>query len=622
MNADLDAVTRLLDQSRYEEAADLAIDVDDVNALADILVAAHGRAEFLEVDVALGRMLQDVLDRLPENEGVRRSRVAAKIAFELRGDPATLAERRALLDLAGREAARAGDPRAESEALLTAVLALWEPEGVSDRLSAAERVIALARRTRDVDIELEARLTRMHALIELWRVWEAELELAAYARLAKPLDRADLKVFVASRRAVLGLISGRYDEALRQAEIADRNAVLAGMPDVERLRMTTRAQVDRERGEGFEVRLEGLEMLRDLATRMPGHYFETDVARLLLALGRSAEARTELARALPALLTSSGYRWLFASVQAAEVAVEVGSDEACERLYTALLPHQDRLVSTGPMFAGPVRDRLGLLALRLGRLDEALEHLRRCVAELDEIAALPWAARARVHLAAALRAVGESSAADRELADALEAARALGMTRLIAEIEPVRAQTTTWSLHRDGEDWVLDAGQEHARLRTSRGLEQLALLLANSGRDVPAHQLDVGEAPAESGMPVLDERAAREYQQRLARIEEEQEAADRAGDQRAATRLVEERTYLLSELRRATGLGGRRRTTGDAAERARINVTRNLKRAVDQVQRAAPIAGAHLAASIRTGLQCRYEPAAGGPAAWQVVRTG
>lgn len=56
--------------------------------------------------------------------------------------------------------------------------------------------------------------------------------------------------------------------------------------------------------------------------------------------------------------------------------------------------------------------------------------------------------------------------------------------------------------------------------------------------------------------------------------------------------------------------------TNDAGERARVNVTRNLKRALDQIHRKTPLASAHLAASIRTGIHCRYEPAPGGPANW------
>jgi hypothetical protein len=73
---------------------------------------------------------------------------------------------------------------------------------------------------------------------------------------------------------------------------------------------------------------------------------------------------------------------------------------------------------------------------------------------------------------------------------------------------------------------------------------------------------------------------------------------------------------MVGELRRATGLAGRpRRATADA-ERARVNVTRTLRATIDRITAAAPIAGAHLASSIRTGTMCRYQPAPGGPDRW------
>jgi class 3 adenylate cyclase/tetratricopeptide (TPR) repeat protein len=621
--SDVDAVVRLLRQGRFEEAAELCPGVDGAD-LADALATAGGRVEFLDVDVTLVRMLEDVLDRLPEDEAIRRSRTAAKLAFELRGDPSTAQDRRDLLDLATRLAESAGDDHAVSEALLATVHALWEPSVALDRLEAAERVIALTRRTHDLDHELEARLARVHALVEVWRVHDAGLELATYARLAARLDRPDLNTFVASRRGMMAQISGRYDEQRRQAEIAHTNAVAAGMPDAERLRMAHLFPIERDCGSGTELLEAGAAMLRELAGIMPGNYYEADTAWALLLLGRTDEARSELARALPPLLTSRGYRWLSCVVVAGEVAAEIGTDDACRQLYDVLLPHQDRLVSLGPMFVGAVRERLGTLALRLGRADEAVDLLRRTVADLDAIAALPWAVRARVHLAAALRATGEVAEADRVHAEALDTARALGMTRFVAQVEAEQVGPAAWSLRPDGDDWVLDAGPEHARLRASRGFEHLCVLLANPGRDVSAHELDAGvdAAPAQAGLPVLDEQAGREYRRRLEGIADEMEAADRAGDQQAAARLDEERGRLLAELRRATGLGGRSRATGGSSERARVNVTRNLKRAIEQVQRAAPLAGAHLAASIRTGTQCRYDPGPGGPSSWRVNAEG
>jgi len=78
-----------------------------------------------------------------------------------------------------------------------------------------------------------------------------------------------------------------------------------------------------------------------------------------------------------------------------------------------------------------------------------------------------------------------------------------------------------------------------------------------------------------------------------------------------------ERAALMSELLRGTGLAGRSRAHSDGAERARVNATRALWAAVGRIESAAPLAGAHLRASLRTGRFFRYQPALGGPARWR-----
>jgi hypothetical protein len=44
-----------------------------------------------------------------------------------------------------------------------------------------------------------------------------------------------------------------------------------------------------------------------------------------------------------------------------------------------------------------------------------------------------------------------------------------------------------------------------------------------------------------------------------------------------------------------------------------VNVTRTLRAVIGHIGAAAPQVGAHLRASLRTGLECRYDPAPGGP---------
>jgi hypothetical protein len=64
------------------------------------------------------------------------------------------------------------------------------------------------------------------------------------------------------------------------------------------------------------------------------------------------------------------------------------------------------------------------------------------------------------------------------------------------------------------------------------------------------------------------------------------------------------------ELSRAYGLGGRARRTGSAVERARSNVRRRLVNALERIAEGCPQTGRHLAAAVRTGIYCAYEPQA------------
>ena len=177
-----------------------------------------------------------------------------------------------------------------------------------------------------------------------------------------------------------------------------------------------------------------------------------------------------------------------------------------------------------------------------------------------------------------------------------------------------------WALIRDGDDWLLQAGPEKARLRDSRGLHYLRALLAAPGQEIAALDLAAGgtglhETAAE---PVLDQTAVQAYRRRLADLDAELDAADRSGDAERAARAQAERDAILAALRGASGLGGRPRQLSAEQERARVNVTRTLRAALDRISLAAPLAGAHLAASIRTGRACRYQPGPGGPTRWNL----
>jgi hypothetical protein len=267
---------------------------------------------------------------------------------------------------------------------------------------------------------------------------------------------------------------------------------------------------------------------------------------------------------------------------------------------------------------GPVSLFLGLLATQLGLLDEAVSFLDKAAVFAEEAGALPCLVLCLQAAAGALdlrQAPGDRQKASAGRVRAEAIAGRLRAPGLLTRLASAQAQ---WSLRQDGADWLLQAGPEQARLRDSRGLHYLRALLASPGSDIPALDLVAGGpwlAATDLG-PRLDAAARSAYRHRIRELDRELAAADQTGDSTAAEKAHQERQALISELRGATGLAGRPRRASADAERARVNVTRTLRGAIDRITLAAPIAGTHLTASIRTGTACRYQPAPGGPARW------
>ncbi|MGK5683882.1 AAA family ATPase [Actinoplanes sp. URMC 104] len=605
-----------------------AVPVDSgAEAVVELALVTPSRGEFLAVDTALIRLLEDAASQaLPPDV---RARVLVRLAAELLGDPSSVARRRELADEAVRLARLADDPRILAEVLDGRLHALWDPAAAAERLSTASRIVDLARRAGEAALERRGLFWRFTALVELGDLDAAEAALVAYARAGERDGDPQSAVVALSRQAVLALIRGRLDlvEALA-AEVAEAGRRV-GLADTARLTASLRGRLALLRGEAAGQ----VEPLQALARRLPGHFFEATAARALAEAGQVAQALLEVDRLLPAVLAGAGPRWTGAVADLALVA-SLGADRGAARaLYDALLPYAGRLVVWGGAntVTGPVDDYLGRLAARLGRSDEARAHFDKAIALEERLGALPWlaatlAARGDRARAAAIATRLGLAAAATELG-AVGAVAELGPAGAVAALGPVgagadggRPSADVWRLERDGDDWVIDAGRERARLRDVRGLHHLRTLLANPGRDIPALDLVAGGAGlvAAPPAPVLDTAARAAFRKRLDDLAGQLDAADRAGDVERATRLAAERQALVGELRRTAGLGGRARRPGAEAERARVNATRALRAVLTRLEALTPLAAAHLRASVRTGSSFRYAPAAGGPVRWRV----
>jgi len=223
-----------------------------------------------------------------------------------------------------------------------------------------------------------------------------------------------------------------------------------------------------------------------------------------------------------------------------------------------------------------------------------------------------------------------------DAADALAAAAAL--RRLADLIEGAAAPEASGNaFRREGQYWTVRFAGSLTRLTDAKGLRLLARLLADPGREFHAVDLaaagtasqptpsaaragtgELGVRPdlGDAG-ELLDAQAKAAYKARLGELAAELEDAERCHDPGRAATASAERDFLVAELARAVGLGGRDRRAASHAERARLNVTRAIRAAMANLARANPPLGAHLAATIRTGRYCSYTPDPRAPITWE-----
>jgi tetratricopeptide (TPR) repeat protein len=186
---------------------------------------------------------------------------------------------------------------------------------------------------------------------------------------------------------------------------------------------------------------------------------------------------------------------------------------------------------------------------------------------------------------------------------------------------------------REGDYWSVVFHGHTVRLRDLKGLRYLARLLAEPGRDFHVLDLVAGHGPgsleagSEGGTsarrpdwdagPMLDGRAKEAYRRRLAEIDEDIAEARAMGNEEQAAQAETERDWLVRELARAVGLGGRDRRASSASERARASVTRAVRHAVARIRRCHPSLGEHLDRAIRTGTYCAYLSGPRMPTGWK-----
>lgn len=193
-------------------------------------------------------------------------------------------------------------------------------------------------------------------------------------------------------------------------------------------------------------------------------------------------------------------------------------------------------------------------------------------------------------------------------------------------VMPSDPQTSAAQAHvfrNEGEFWTIAYAGVMCHLRDSKGLQHLAYLLGRPGSEVAALELivagqtqrrwadRVAHGTEDQVQAAMGRASPAAYRARVDDLRAELERAQHVADAERAAVLQEEIAFLTRRQRSPQPAA-----RGDAAERARVNVTRAIALAASKIAARNPALGEHFARTIKTGTRCRYAPDPRAPIDW------
>jgi len=537
---------RALTRRAFDAATALA-DPEEMGASA---LAYGATLRFAQVDDTLIDMLERALSALPGGDGATRARCLARLAAARQPAPRPAAPI-AMAEGAIAMARRLDDPEVLLDVLRHGTSAMVDLGDVEVREPLNAELLSLAGSLQHHHDALIARTRLIFDQFELGRIdagWAHVEDAVAYARThAGPRHRWRVDALLAMR----ALFEERYDEAHRHlAAYRDVDEGNARMAWTLQRTALARATDDREAQRALLPKIAAM-FSSDETGRL---YAAAFTAWAMLGLGRLDEVRIRLPTEIGLRALASGdcsLPWMIAEIAGA---------------------------TRDPVLA---RAAWGILSAR----PEGVAHLG-----VLSMTLLGTAEQAMARAAWALEGSGEEAPVTTRQPD------------------PSRPRFAL-----EGEVWRLSYAGEEVRVSATRGLELLATLVGQPGRDV--HVLDLvhpqggrEQVDTSDDGEVIDAAARDAYRSRAADLTEELEEARAFNDLGRVERLEREREALTQELSRGLGLGGRSRRGRSAAERARVNVRKRIRDALDRIARVHAPLGRHLERSIRTGTTCRYDP--------------
>lgn len=569
--------------ARFDRAAVLAEQQEDLaGQAAAVLGLARGQAYNI-VPGTLPIRLHKVYEAV--TEPALRGRLAAALARcwsyanEPRRAQPFAAEALRLADLGG-------DPVVLADALDAALASHWGPDDLAARREWGTRLGDVAAHLADRDARLQAQLW---ALTVAWEVLDLpRIHRAIHAIELLSDESARAEFFAATRRLPIELLRMHLDVVPLLVDRAAAAAERAVIPDAYGVLHSMRGYAAVFAGDAAGCAAEA-PAYEEYAEEFGVPAVRAEAAVLWLGARRLDKVAEQIGVFTPEVLANlpKDSDWLLIMQCVLEGALAAGDRDVAAAVVSLLTPYAGRSVvnAGGVMWHGVTDDTLARAYAMLGDAETAARHHAAALATYERIGATWWRDRLRTQLPA-----------DRGAGSAATGRRSIQLQEQPGGV---------WLIGRAGATFVLPR---------MRGLDHLHALLARPDADIPALRLAGVTTVEQAGIEMLDDEARRTLHNRLAWLNAELAEAD--NDEVRADEFRSERDAIRSYLRAGTALGGRQRTSGSSAERARVAVRKAIVSALAKIAEIDPWLGRHLADRIRTGFSCRYDSDPDHPVDW------
>lgn len=421
-----------------EQAAQIARNLQDAQRLAQAALTHGSELGEAQHDHRLIALLEEALEALPPGSAPLRARAMARLAAALQpsADPThPVAMAREALAMARQHA----DPDLLRDVLLSTCAALAGFAHPAERKLLDEEHVALAQQSFDRVQAYRGYLRLIFDCLETGDVAEADRHTAAVAALAKRLRQAQYQWKVPLLGAMRAIMVGQFAQAKELHQTATELA-----PKAQAFTQLTLMLHSWCRQRIAEQPLEALAsatQIRANVARLP-QFFQSAGAVMAANTYAQLGDRSQTRAALNLFISQPRHtNFLFNFLcLLAEPCLLLGETALAADLYPVLLPNAQyfRCDVNCMLVDPPVSQPLGLLAMTMGRMDDAVCHLEDALARSEASGLVSCLARLRYHLAQALRhrgAAGDVARAASLLAAAHALATGLNQRALLPLLE-------------------------------------------------------------------------------------------------------------------------------------------------------------------------------------------